>query len=158
MLRSTSAIEKSVQACKNIYDQQYQMAQFSKINYLNSTIAANDIGALSYFTNATIVDLWGLSTIEVTKSKKGKYWTPEFLDSLSHSRGVNMAIIYDSWFPDSLQSRWKKAGTWKIQNNVICGDDIVSFYALDSTGYSTLYNNLKSFEHRLPPSVIVKYF
>ena len=158
ILRSTSAIEKSVQACKNIYDQQYQMAQFSKINYLNSTIAANDIGALSYFTNATIVDLWGLSTIEVTKSKKGKYWTPEFLDSLSHSRGVNMAIIYDSWFPDSLQSRWKKAGTWKIQNNVICGDDIVSFYALDSTGYSTLYNNLKSFEHRLPPSVIVKYF
>lgn len=158
MLRSTSAIEKSVQACKNIYDQQYQMAQFSKINYLNSTIAANDIGALSYFTNATIVDLWGLSTIEVTKSKKEKYWTPAFLDSLSRSRGVNMAIIYDSWFPDSLQSRWKKAGTWKIQNNVICGDDIVSFYALDSSGYSTLYNNLKSFEHKLPPTVIVKYF
>jgi hypothetical protein len=158
VLRSTSALEKSVQACKNIYEQQYQMAQFSKSHYFNSTIAANDIGALSYFTNASIVDLWGLSTIEVTKSKKGRYWTPAFLDSLSRSRGVNMAIIYDSWFPDSLTSKWKKAGTWQIQNNVICGDDIVSFYALDSTGYSTLYNNLKSFEHRLPPTVIVKYF
>ncbi|HJW18120.1 MAG TPA: hypothetical protein VJ499_13405, partial [Flavisolibacter sp.] len=158
VLRSTSALEKSVQACKNIYDQQYQMAQFSKDNYFNSTIAANDIGALSYFTNASIVDLWGLSTIEVTKSKKEKYWTPTFLDSLSHSRGVKVAMIYDSWFSDSLTSKWKKAGTWKIQNNVICGDDIVSFYALDSTGYSTLYNNLKAYEHRLPSTVTVKYF
>jgi hypothetical protein len=158
VLRSTSALEKSVQACKNIYDQQYQMARFSKNNYFNSVIAANDIGAISYFTNASIVDLWGLATIEVTRSKKLKYWTPQFLDSLSRSRSVKVAMIYDSWFTDSLTSKWKKVGTWKIQNNVICGDDIVSFYTLDSTGYVPLYNNLKAYEDSLPPSVTVKYF
>jgi hypothetical protein len=149
---------RSVQACKNIFDQQYQMAQFSRSNYLKSSIAANDIGAISYFTDATIVDLWGLSTLEVTKSKKGKYWTPGFLDSLSRARGVKMAMIYDSWFTDSLTSKWKKVATWQIQNNVICGDDIVSFYALDNSEYLPLYNNLKAYEPRLPSSVVVKYF
>jgi hypothetical protein len=157
-LRSTSALEKSVQACKNIYDQQYQMARFSKNNYFNSAIAANDIGAVSYFTNASIVDLWGLATIEVTRSKKQKYWTPQFLDSLSRSRNVKVAMIYDSWFSDTLTSKWRKVATWKIQNNVICGDDIVSFYALDNTEYLNLYNKLKAYEPGLPPSVVVKYF
>ncbi len=156
-LRSSSALEKSVQACKNIFDQQYQMARFSKNYYSNSSIALNDIGAVSYFTNASIVDLWGLATIDVTKSKKEKYWTPQFLDSLSHARGVGLAMIYDSWFPDSLTSKWKKVVTWQIQNNVICGDDVVSFYSLnDSTGL--LYNNLKQYQPLLPSSVVVKYF
>jgi len=156
-LRSSSALEKSVQACKNIFDQQYQMAMFSKNYYSNSSIALNDIGAVSYFTNASIVDLWGLATIDVTKSKKEKYWTPQFLDSLSRARGVKLAMIYDSWFTDSLTSKWKKVSTWQIQNNVICGDDVVSFYSLnDSTGL--LYNNLKQYQPNLPSSVIVKYF
>jgi hypothetical protein len=158
VLRSTAALGRSVQACKNIYDQQFQMAQFSRSNYFNSTIAANDIGAISYFTNASIVDLWGLATIEVTKSKKGKYWTPAFLDSLSRSRGAKLAMIYDSWFTDSLTSKWKKVASWQIQNNVICGDDTVSFYAVDNSEYLPLYNQLKAYEPRLPSSVVVKYF
>jgi hypothetical protein len=158
VLRSTTALAKAVQACKNIYDQQYQMAQFSKKYYSNSTIAANDIGAISYFTNAAVVDMWGLATNEVTKSKKDKYWTPEFLDSLCKAKQVDIAIIYDRWFSDSLTSRWQKVATWQIQNNVICGDDVVSFYSLDSSNKRSLYQNLKEFQSQLPSSVVVKYY
>lgn len=158
VLRSVTALDKTGIACKNIYDQQYQMAKFSKSYYSNSAIAANDIGALSYFTDAAIVDLWGLATNAVTKSKKDKYWTPQFLDSLCKSNGVEVAVIYDSWFSDSLTSRWKKAATWQIQNNVICGDDVVSFYALDSSKHLSLLRNLKEYQSQLPPSVVVRYY
>jgi hypothetical protein len=67
-------------------------------------------------------------------------------------------MIYDSWFTDSLTSKWKKVASWQIQNNVICGDDTVSFYAVDNSEYLPLYNQLKAYEPRLPSSVVVKYF
>jgi hypothetical protein len=158
VLRSVTALAKIDRACKNIYEQQYQMAQFSKKYYNNSPIAANDIGAVSYFTNGKITDLWGLASIEVTKSRRNNYWTPAFLDSLCRKEGVQVAMIYDSWFSDSLTSRWQKVATWKIQNNVICGDDMVSFYSMDLPGKAVLNKNLRDYQSLLPPTVEVRYY
>ena len=158
VLRSTTALDKTAQACINIYEQQYQMAEFTKKYYDNSTIALNDIGAIGYYTNAKIVDLWGLADIAVTRSKKQHYWAPEFLDSLCRANQVQTAIIYDVWFTDSLTRKWSKAATWQIQNNVICGDSKVSFYSLDSSSKNTLQQKLKEFESQLPASVEIKYY
>jgi hypothetical protein len=157
-LRSATALAKTDRACKNIYDQQYQMARFSQKYYNNSSIAANDIGAISYFTDASIVDLWGLASNEVTRSRKNKYWTPGFLDSLCRARQVKLVMVYDSWFSDSLTGKWKKQATWQIQNNVICGDSIVSFYSIDTSGSALLQKNLRAFQSSLPPGVQVKYY
>lgn len=158
VLRSMAALVKVDRACKNIFEQQYQMGQFAKKYYDSSTIAANDIGAVSYYTKGTIVDLWGLASIEVTKSKRNNKWTPQFLDSLCRAKNVKVAMIYDVWFSDSLTSRWKKVATWQIQNNVICGDDIVSFYSLDSSNSAALYKNLKNFQPQLPASIGIRYY
>lgn len=158
VLRSITALAKVDRACKNIYDQQYQMAQFSKKYYTQSAIAANDIGAVSYFTNGDILDLWGLASIEVTKSRENRYWTPDFLDSMCRAKGVKLAMVYDSWFSDSLTNRWQKVATWQIQHNVICGDDIVSFYAINPADKESLIRSLKGYEPFLPVSVQVKYY
>lgn len=158
IIRSITALDKADQGCINIYDQQYQMAKFTKQFYNQSNIALNDIGAISYYTNAIVVDLWGLANIEVTKSKKQHYWTPDFLDSLCKTKKVELAIVYDSWFSDSLTKRWNKAATWQIQNNVICGDDTISFYSLNGLSKDSLQQQLKTYETQLPPSVLVKYY
>jgi hypothetical protein len=157
-LRGLSGIHKTGQACINIYDQQYQMSQFSRKYFNGTTIAANDIGALSYFTNSPIIDLWGLATIEVTKSRRGGYWTPQFLDSFCRANHVKLAIVYDSWFNNALESRWKKIATWQIQNNVICGDDTVSFYSVDMTSQTFIKKSLEDYQRALPPSVRVRYY
>jgi hypothetical protein len=158
VLRCLTALDKASQACINIYDQQYQMAMFTKKYYNESTVALNDIGAVGYFTNSKIIDLWGLANIEVTKSKQKHYWTAKYLDSLCRARQVQMAIIYDSWFSDSLTKRWSKVATWEIQNNVICGDSVVSFYSLNSLTRNILQQNIRAFEPQLPSSVLVKYY
>lgn len=158
VLRSVTALDKTVQACLNIFDQQYQMARFTNRFYNKGNVALNDIGAVGYYTDAHIVDLWGLASIEVAKSKKEHYWTPPFLDSLTAAEKVQYSIIYDSWFPDSISKTWSKAATWKIQNNIICGDSIVSFYAIDSAQKGLLQQRLHSFEPELPSSVEVKYY
>ena len=158
VIRSASALEKGTQASINIYDQQYQMAMFTKKYYNHSTVAINDIGAVSFYTQANIIDLWGLANIEVTKSKKNHYWTPQFLDSLSRQKRVDYAMIYDVWFSDSLTKRWNKVATWQIQNNVVSGDNTVSFYSLDASQKNVLAEKLKSFEAQLPKSVVVQYY
>ena len=158
VLRSVIALSKTRQSCINIYEQQYQMGRFLKTFHNNEVVAAYDIGAISYFTNCRIVDLWGLANIEVARSKKGGYWTAPFLDSLVRSKGGRMAIIYDSWIGSSIPPSWQKIGSWTIQNNVVCGDDTVFFYSVDSTRAAPLKKNLLDYQKMLPATVQVKYY
>ena len=157
VLRSVIANTKIKQASVNIHDQQIQMSRFIRQYYNGNGVAANDIGAIAYFTQAKIVDLWGLGDIDIARSKKGGYWTSSFLDSVSRKKGASIAIVYDSWIDASLPAAWKKAGEWKIVNNVVCGDDYVSFYAIDSSGFATLKRNLLSYQPSLPATVKVTY-
>ncbi|MEP6466681.1 MAG: hypothetical protein ABJB05_10270, partial [Parafilimonas sp.] len=145
-------------ACINIYEQQYQMANFVNAYYNTDTIAVNDIGAVSFFNKSRVIDLWGLANMQVAKAKKDNYDTPAFLDSLTNSDHVNIAIVYDSWFDSSLLRNWQKVATWQIQNNVICGDATVSFYALKPENETSLKTNLAAFQKALPKDITVKYY
>ncbi|MBL7708382.1 MAG: hypothetical protein JNJ86_04890, partial [Chitinophagaceae bacterium] len=152
-----AAFTKAKQACVNIYEQQYQVAQFLHKYYPETAVAANDIGAISFFTKAKVIDLWGLGSIEVARSRKNKSWTPEFLDSLVRNKQVSLAIVYDEWFDKRLLQRWNKVATWQISDNVITGGDTVSFYSIDSTSGQKLRRNVAAFEPLLPKKVKVVY-
>ncbi|MEO8712251.1 MAG: hypothetical protein ABI405_09025 [Parafilimonas sp.] len=158
ILRSTAAYAKTAQACINIYEQQYQMANFVKKYYNTDTIAANDIGAVSYFNKANIIDLWGLANMQVAKAKKNNTDTPEFLNELANNKHTDFAIVYDSWFDSALLNNWQKVATWQIKNNVICGDATVSFYAVKPNTASSLKTNLLEYQKLLPADITVQYY
>lgn len=157
VLRSAAAYSNIRQACVNIYQQQYQMGRFLKKYHMGDAVAANDIGAISYYGDIRTVDLWGLGDIEVARSRKGGYWSPAFLDSLVRRRQVKVMIVYDEWFSPELLSRWTKVATWQIQNNVILGGDTVSFYVPDRGDGAVLLGQLKEFQSSLPEGVTVVY-
>jgi hypothetical protein len=156
-LRSSAAFSKTSRASMNIYEQQSQMARFLRLAYPHSAVAANDIGAISLLGDVHTLDLWGLGNIDVARAKRGHYWTPVFLDSLSRREQVQVAVIYDSWFDPALLARWTKVGTWTIPDNVICGDATVSFYTPDSAGAAELKMRLNAFAPSLPSEVVVHY-
>jgi hypothetical protein len=158
ILRSAAAFTKAAQACINIYEQQYQMGGFIKKYYDSATIAVNDIGAVSFFNHAEIIDLWGLANMQVAKAKKENKATPEFLNTVASDKHVDFAIVYDSWFDSSLLKHWNKVAEWKIENNVICGDATVSFYAVKTDSDALLKENLEKFQPQLPADVSVKYY
>lgn len=158
ILRSAAAYSKTKQACINIYQQQYQMAQFFKRYYNEDVVAANDIGAISYYSNTKIVDLWGLGSIDVARSKKSKYWTPAFLDSFVKKKNVKLAVVYDEWFEKELLSRWTKVAAWEMNNNVIAGGNTVSFYVIDSEYAKELKENLHDYQKYLPHDIRIVYF
>ena len=159
VLRSMAGFTKAPGAIVNIHDQQYQMGKFLQQYFPDDAIAANDIGAISYLrTNGKIVDLWGLATLEIAKSKKGGYWNGAFLDSISRKKGAKMAIVYESWIGKSLPASWEKIATWRIRDNVVAGDDIVSFYAIDPLLSRQLDQQLREYQKQLPATVRVDYY
>jgi hypothetical protein len=157
-IRTVYAFTKITRACINIYEQQYQMGKFMNKYYKTKNVAANDIGAISYFTLGNNVDLWGLGDNEVAKSRVKKYWTPDFLYNLSKRRNVRVVVVYDRWFDPLLLKRWNKVASWQIPDNVICADDIVTFYSPDENNSEELKRNLHDYQKSLPPAVRVTYY
>lgn len=158
-LRSTNVFGEVDQACVNIYEQQFQMGQFLHQYYYNDRVAIYDIGAVSYYTMGKKMDLVGLGDIEVARSRKGHYDSPDFLDWLSRKDSIKLAIIFDYWTDPSLSKRWSKVANWKIPNNVACGEDNVSFYAVDKDAAPELKKDLQEFQKKsLPKDVEVRYY
>jgi formylmethanofuran dehydrogenase subunit A len=68
---------------------------------------------------------------------------------------IKIAVVYDSWlkYYRIWPINWIKVGEWKIKNNVACGDDTVSFYAVNPREKNNLAKSLEAFSSRLPENV-----
>ena len=146
-------------AIDNIYEQQYQMGMFVGMFYSGRTVAVNDIGAVAYLGNATILDLWGLADNEVLVARMRGQYDTGYIEGLLAERGVSLVIVYDRWFDrfGGLPRSLRKAGMWEVKNNVVLGGTRVSFYALDSAGLAELEANMREYEPLLPEGVTVYY-
>jgi len=153
--RAIKSLKSTPQATTNIYEQQYQMGLFLKEFYQGKSVAANDIGAINYLADFECLDLWGLGNYEITELlRKGRYDRLQ-ISNLARQKNVRIAIIYESWFKGcgGIPSQWNKVGAWKIYNNLVCGDNTVSFYAVDPSEEYSLNKNLRAFSSRLPKNV-----
>ncbi|HZG26446.1 MAG TPA: hypothetical protein VEZ17_17785 [Chitinophagaceae bacterium] len=157
-LRGVNAMRNFVRSTYNIYEQQYQMGTFIKKYYNNQTIAANDIGAISYLADIKTIDLWGLGNNEVTIARKGGYWNPAFLQTLVTKNNTSIAVVYESWFPRELTANWKKVGTWNVSYSFMLGDTKVSFYAINPKDVEPLRRHLSEFNAGLPADIQVEVF
>lgn len=157
-LRGMNALRNFVRSTYNIYEQQYQMGLFIKKYYNKHTIAANDIGAISYLAEVHMIDLWGLANNEVTIARKGGYWNSEFLQSLVTKNNTSIAVVYESWFDKALTGKWIKAGTWEVSYSFMLGDTKVTFYAIDPGEAVKLKENLAAFRAQLAKDIKVEVF
>jgi hypothetical protein len=142
------------QCTTNIFQQQYQMGLFVRQYYQNSTVALNDIGAVNFLADIHCLDLMGLATFDVAAARRKHTYQVGDVDRLSKQSGTRIAIIYDGWFPGKVPRAWVRVGRWTIQNNIICGTDTVSFYAVDPAEAQHLSECLTDFSTRLPADVI----
>jgi hypothetical protein len=154
--RTRDATRVTPRAAKNIFEQQVQFAHFLKRYYPQASIALNDIGAAAYYSDAKILDLVGLGSNEVAHAKIDGQFTTEAIERLSKAHGVEIAIVYDSWFAGALRlpPSWSLVGQWEIRGNVVCGSPIVSFYAVQANALPNLERNLAEFAYQVPATVI----
>jgi len=146
------------QSSSNIYEQQVQMGKFVSLFYNGRNVALNDIGAVNYFSEIHCVDLWGLGNLEASKMRRSGTFGEKEIYDLTANNKADIAIVYDSWFIEEgssvLPPAWKKAGEWKINNNIIASDNRISFYAVKPDEEPRLIENLKRFSGLLPATVV----
>ena len=142
------------QCTTSIFEQQYQMGLFVREYYQNSSVALNDIGAVDYLADIHLLDLWGLASLQVAKARRNHQFTAAEVASFSSQAQVKIAIIYDAWFAGVVPPEWIRVGTWTIRNNLVAGNDTVSFYAVDPAEAGHLTQCLRDFSVQLPSDVI----
>ncbi len=158
ILRAGQSLIRIQQATRNIYEQQFQMARFLRQYYDGTAVGANDIGAINYFADIDCFDLWGLGTMEVARARMAHEYNSETAFRMARDYGVKIAIIYEEWFnvdvPGGVPPEWIPVGNWRILDNKICGDDKVTFYAVDPDEKERLIAHLRDFSDKLPVRVI----
>ncbi|MCS6982267.1 MAG: hypothetical protein NZM65_08745 [Flavobacteriales bacterium] len=139
----------------NIFQQQIQTARLLNAYFPEKTIAVNDIGAVSYFTNCHILDLIGLGNRTVLSLR---LHAPEKLEAYFTSLSYDLMAIYDRWFSDTPFQNRTLIGRFTIPHNYICGDSTVSYYApsCDTARLRYAFNALRSFAPTLPRGVKVE--
>ena len=140
-------------AVGNIYEQQYQMGLFLRRFYPGVSVAANDIGAVSFLSTSHILDLEGLGDNEIARAKWAGQFGPEFIRRRTAEADTRIAIVYERWFRDSLPLMWKRAGEWKIPRIVSAGGDTVVFFAASAADEDALEARLRMFSGQLPHDV-----
>jgi hypothetical protein len=158
LIRSEKTFKNSKWYCVNIFEQQYQMAQFVHRYYDSTGIAFNDIGAISFYSVGPKLDLFGLASLDVARLRRANRFTAASADSLARAQQIKLAIVYDTWQDPALLKRWNKVASWQNQHNVVLGSDSVSFYALDAADTTALRNHLEAYQPLLPADVIVRYY
>ena len=143
-------------ASANIYQQQYQMARFLGEYYPTASVALNDIGAISYYTQIHLTDLAGLGSMESARALLLNRYTTGTIRDMAQKNKVSLAIVYVKWYLPfgGLPSEWRKAGEWEVQNNVILGGSTVTFFAVLPASLEALERNLFEFSSALPQQVI----
>ena len=141
------------QSTNDIYKQQYQMALFLKEYYPNDSVAANDIGAINYFTTIKTLDLVGLSSNDVAQAHKSNNFNQQVLSNISNQHQVKIAIIYEQWYKNSIPPNWIKVAEWTTPQGVALGNATVAFYATSPQYAAELLENLRLFSPRLPADI-----
>lgn len=134
----------------NVYEQQMQSARFLHKYYNESKVVANDIGAITYFTNIHLLDTAGLASVETIIFNENKRLPDaefqHFLTQYTISNQYDIAIIYDAWLQNYIPKNWEKAAELKINNPITVARDKVSIYAVDKNSLEKLKENIKHFK------------
>jgi hypothetical protein len=155
MARGLYTIWNTPLAMNNIYCQQYQMAAFIHKLRPGTGVVANDIGAISYYNKARLLDVFGLASRKVLDLKRAKNLNKSTVAALASSHDMQVALVYDydRIIPDS----WIRIGEWTIPHNVVCEKSTVAVYltAMDRNN-QRMKDSFNAFASTLPKGVHYK--
>lgn len=154
--RSANAIRQAPAAVANIFEQQYQAGLFLDQFYRGQRVAMNDVGAMTYLADVKLLDVWGLASQDTASLKRRGAFSSAALGQLAVRDDVEIAIIYPTWLQDygGVPAGWEKVGQWSITNNVVLGENGMSFYAVGAGARDPLIDNLAKFSGQLPADVV----
>jgi hypothetical protein len=143
-----------------IYFEHIQMARFLAGLEPGIRVAANDVGAINFFSAIRCTDLAGLADKEIFWLKRKKQYSTAALDDLAAKRHVQLVVVNPSWFNDfsptaagpALPRSWIRLQEWVLPYNA----PLLVFYAVDPAEVPRLKQQLDSFDASLPREILVR--
>lgn len=118
-------------AMNTIKSQHLNIARFIKNNYSkNKKIAMHDIGAVGYYTNCKIIDLYGLANIEVADAKRDNNFNPNFYNKFIKNENADLIVVYRKWFwaDMAMPKGYLLAYQWECEVGGDIGEFLIDFY------------------------------
>ncbi len=154
--RTVESCGTLVDGCRNIYEQQHQMAEFLHRFYDGEGVAANDIGNIAFYADTRICDTAGLVNQKVMRWLRAGTFDQDDLRGLLWSYDAQVIVVYDTWsglYGGPLPEWGVPIGRWTILGNRVCASETVSFYAPRPELAPRLTKALQDFAAELPADV-----
>jgi hypothetical protein len=143
----------------NIHEQQVQMARFLGAHRAGEAVGLNDIGAVGYFSGVEVVDLWGLSDVEVAERRLAGTLNPIEIAWIVRTRGVEVVAMYEDVLDETggPPPDWVPVADWIIRRNAVCGSSRVTWFASAPEFEARLRSELEAWAPELPATVTVRW-
>ena len=162
LARAGEAHRRTPRATREVAMQPVQMARFLARYYDGRAVAVNDIGAISWYADVRLLDLWGLANIETAHLLMRGVLDGPAIVRMAVDRSVAIAFVYDDVLgernPDGTVTPppgWTKVATWTLASNVVVGSSEVCAYSVAPGEEPPLREHLRAFARELPAEVRV---
>lgn len=152
MKRGLSALIETTQVMNDRFIEHIGMSRFVSQYYNNSTLMVNDIGTVSFFSEAKILDFYALASMEpvvkqLLNNKQDLEKIKKEINEWAIKEKTKIGILQTGYLrlAERIPKEWILVGYWKIPRNILFNDRIIAFYAIDPSEKETLINNLKHF-------------
>jgi hypothetical protein len=158
-LRGGTVLHGQVTASQNIYAQMVQMGRFAKTYLGKETVAINDVGAVSFYSNVNPMDCAGLSDNQIMHLVlNGTMYNPTQFRKLTTERKVHYALVFPHIYWPMHDKNWVECGKFTTKYNLVCADSTVLFFALDSGYAPYLKSSLAQFKMKAPEHCKVEIY
>jgi len=134
------------------YKMNYPIAKFAHRYYYRNGIASDDIGMISFLADGGYLDLSGVASLKIARSKLDHLFSPGLVSRLSQELNARVAIVSDR-YDKVLEDNWVRTASWELPG---CGT--MTFYAADSTDAFHLREHLDDYAPFLPRDITAQYF
>ena len=142
-------------ASNNIFQQHYQMSRFAN-DFYRGPVAVNDIGYVAYQNDHYVLDLFGLASEQSLESRRSGAGA-EWMDTMLKEENVELAMIYNQWFPQ-IPDSWVLLGQLEMAREPVTAEfGLVSFYATNSADLASIKAELSDFSKTLPNGVAFQF-
>ncbi len=152
-VRAFDAFRESTKAQNDRYFEHIIPAKFLSTYYSRQTIIVNDLGAVAFFTNARILDMYGIGNVEPLRfrQKKNGYVSSDVSQWATRDH-AKIAVLQVQWpeVAPRIPLDWIPVGEWEIPRNVVFGDRRIGFFALDTVEAVSLAQHLREYSVLVP--------
>lgn len=137
--------EVTIQAARDNLLEHYRAADFVNRYYPAGPVVVNDIGALSYFSDARFLDMFGLGDVEpviIRRANRGRYtvadvaqWTAE------HHPSAAILQLGWGWVAERVPAHWTKVAEVEI----VPSHQVLGFFAMTPDDAPALRDHVREY-------------